>query len=706
MSTRFRHLLQPGRIGALQLKNRMTVAAMGANLAEADGSCGERIIAYHERQARGGAALIVLGATGIAFPAGGVQPRQVAISEDRHIPGLRALAEACHRHGAKVAAQIHFGGMVAVQDFADGRPAWVPCYPPMERNDLADYLLPEELAAFRGDNEPTPQLHVMDHADIAALVGKFRAAAVRAREAGLDGVEIHAGHGYIISEFLSPAMNQRDDEYGGSLENRARLLREVIAAVRDGVGSDFAVWVKLDSQEFGRREGITLADAKATAQMAQAAGADAIAVSGYHDANSGALHAESNIPHRVEHLVPNATAIRHSVSIPVLSAGRIEPASADRHIARGHFDFLSMGRKLLADPDLPRKLTLGRPQEIRPCIYCYCCASQIYVRKAVKCAVNPETAREREREITPSDKPRHIAVAGGGPAGMEVALRLSRRGHRVTLLEAGARLGGTLQFASVPYEPNQRLLDWLRRQVAAAPVDVRLNTRASAAALRALGVDEVVVATGALRDLPPIPGADRDFVFGGDEMRALVMAEQHPALARKTSAVTRALVAAGARTGLSARPAVLRLASRAWLPLGRRVVIIGGELVGLELAEFLAERGRRVAVLEESERPGRGLFLVRRMRLLAELKAMGVELLTGAADIAIGAGQVSYRNHRGQLRAVAADHVIVARGATGNSALAEELRGAGFTVHSIGDCNGVGYIEGALEAAAELAATL
>jgi 2,4-dienoyl-CoA reductase-like NADH-dependent reductase (Old Yellow Enzyme family)/thioredoxin reductase len=706
LAENFSNLTQSGRIGSLELKNRMTVAAMGVNLAEEDGSCGDRILAYHERQAQGGAGLIVMGATGIAWPAGAVQPWQVAISEDRHIPGLRAVADACHKYGAKIAAQIHHGGLVAAQGLND-RAVLMPSIPPKGRSDLGDYMLMEEMMSMYNPDAPKQEMHVMTLEDIEHLASQYAAAAVRAVEAGLDGVEIHAGHGYIISEFLSPAMNQREDEYGGSLENRARILLQVIAAVREKVGRDYPVWVKLDSEEFGREQGITLEDAKVTARMVEKAGADAIAVSAYHDPNRGATHADSNIPHPVEQLVNNAIAIRQSVTIPVISAGRIEPESGDKHIGKGHFDFLSMGRKLLADPDLPNKLAAGQRDQVRPCIYCYCCVSQIYVRNGVKCAVNPETARERERTIVPSDNPRHIGVIGGGPGGMEAARRLSLRGHRVTLLEASNRLGGTLQFASIPYEPNQRLLKWLRQQVAQSSVDVHLNTLATPEVLKNLGLEEVVVATGANRSMPEIPGNDRDFVFSGDEMRALMLGEDHPELVRKTNAFTRTVVGLGSMTGATAIPEVVRLASHIWMPLGKKVVIVGGELVGLELAEYLAERGRDVTVLEESNRPGKGLFLVRRMRLLDELKHhLGVSLNLEASSIRIEDHKVVYKNGSGQERTVAADHVIVAMGASGDTTLSDQLSSADFTVHSIGDCTGVGYIEGAMEAAAELAATL
>lgn len=703
MASNFTHLTQTGQIGTLQLRNRMIVPAMGVNLAESDGSCGERIIAYHERQARGGVGLIILGVTGVAWPSGGNQPRQIAISQEEHIPGLRAAAEAIHRHGAKVAAQLHHGGLVAAQDAKEGRPIWVPSYPAAGRSDLGDSMLESELAAFHNPDAPPPQLHVMTAQDIQQLVEQFAAAADRAQRAGLDGVEIHGGHGYIISEFLSPAMNQRDDHYGGSLENRARLLIEIITAIRARVGRAFPLWVKLDSGEFGKQEGITLTDASKTAQLVEAAGADAIAVTAYHDTNQGALHSESNIPHTPDRLVANAQAIKKAITIPVITAGRIEPESANKHIRSGHFDFVGFGRKLLADPDLPNKLIAGTPEQIRPCVYCYCCVSQIYVLKPVKCAVNPETAYERERSIIASDRVRRFAVIGGGPAGMEVARRLSLQGHHVTLLESGKRLGGTLQFASIAYPPNGRLLDWLRLQIKQSTVTVELNTVATVERLQQLGVDEVIVATGARRDMPDIQGSDQAFVFSGDEMRAMVTSTHHPELHRKTSAFTRLMTAAGAKTGITSSPSLVRLASRLYLPLGKNITIIGAELVGLELAEFLAERGRNITVIDGASRAGKGLYLVRRMRILDELRHLGVVIITNASDIAIGKQEINYTNYRGQRRSFIADNVIVAQGASGDSRLADTLTQAGFSTHCIGDSTGVTYIEGAMESAAELA---
>ena len=712
LSKDFNHLTKRGSIGSLQLKNRMVVTAMGVNLAEPDGSCGEKIIAFHERQAKGGAGLIVMGVAGVAWPNGGNQPRQIAISDDRFIPGLRAMANAVHAHGAKLATQLHHGGLVATEDSRNGRPMWVPSYPERKKGDYLNGFLESELAVMFDPEAPKPTLHPMTHDDIKVLIAQFAAAAVRAKAAGIDAVEIHAGHGYIISEFISPSTNQRDDEYGGSLENRTRLLIEIIAAVREAVGSDYPLWCKIDSGEFGNDEGISLADAMTTAKMAEAAGVNAVTVSAYHDTSQGALHSESNIPHVPERLVSNAIAIKAGLTIPVITSGRIEPGSANEHIAQGHFDFFAMGRKMLADPDLPAKIVAGEPEQIRPCIYCYCCASQIYKREQLKCAVNPETAFERERTLIASDaasgvgQSKHFVIVGGGPGGMELARRLDACGKKVTLLERGKRLGGTLQFASIAYPANEKLLTWLRRQIKQSNVEVELNCDADLETIQNLYADEVIIATGASRTMPPIPGSDQAFVFSGDEMRAMVLAEDKHSLERKTSASTRMMSKLGALTGVTSWPSAVYHATKVWLPLAQQIVVIGAELVGLELAEFLAERGRQVTVIDEPSRAGAGLYIVRRLRLLAELRELGVVIINSASDLAIGDHTVNYRNYRGQRRQLAAEQVIVAKGASGDLALAEQVQAAGFRTHAIGDCNGVGYIEGAMESAAELAVKL
>ncbi len=696
ISNSYPHLLSPGRINKMEVKNRIMVTAMGVSLSEEDGTVGEKLIAYHEEQAKGGSGLIISGVAGVAWPVGAVALQQTAISDDKFLPGLTELCERVHAHGAKIAVQLHHGGLVAGYSTRWGHPLWAPCIPPAPAGNFMEYFLPEELAAFTGMT--MPEIKILEKDDIATVVRQFAEGAERAQKAGFDAVEVHSGHGYLLSSFISPKTNSRTDEYGGPIENRLRLLMEVIAAIREKVGRDYPVWVKLDSREVGKKGGITLEDAKIAAKMVEAAGADAITVSAYHETGEGKLHSESNIPHLEDFNLPAAAEIRNEVSIPVIASGRVEVATADKVIGKGEADFMAMGRKLLADPHLPNKLLRGEAEKVRPCIYCYTCVSAIYGGQQSRCAVNSELSFEFERKPATA-APKKIVVIGGGPGGMESARRLSALGHKVTLIERSDRLGGTLRFASLAYEPNERLLNWLRREVEEAPVDIRLGTDATPELLRSLAPDEVIVATGAVRGMPDIPGNDRDNVFSGDDMRKMMLGESSDDLKRKTGFLTRMATKIGAATGATANLDLVRKATHTWMPLGDRIVIIGGELVGIELAEFLIERGRKVTIVDDAPAFGKGLTLVRRMRILTELKEHGVEMFPASSGITIEADAVSFTTKDGTTLKAAADHVIVAKGADGDLTLANRLREAGFSVRTVGDANGVGYIEGAMRGA-------
>ncbi|MDT0575965.1 FAD-dependent oxidoreductase [Croceicoccus sp. F390] len=702
-SNRYPHLLSQGRIGSMVLRNRIVVTAMGVSLSEPDGTVGERLIAYHEQQAKGGAGLIVSGVAGVAWPVGAVAVNQTAISDDRFLPGLEELTRRVHAHGACIAAQLHHGGLVAgYSAMVNGHPLWAPSIPGKPKGSVGDYFLMEELAG-KGAMPPI-DIKVLEKSDIDLVVEQFAAAARRAVTAGFDAVEIHAGHGYLLSSFISPYSNKRTDEYGGSLENRARFALEVLRAVRAEVGPDFPVWMKIDSREVGRQDGITIDLAQQFAKMVEDAGADAVTITAYHDTDLGKLHSQSHTPQIESWNLDSVASIRSAISIPVIGSGRVEARVADRAIGDQELDFIAMGRKLLADPYLPAKLTRGAPDEVRPCIYCYTCISAIYMGDVVRCAVNPELGLELKGKPLPAKGARHVAVVGGGPGGMEAAHRLRALGYRVTLIEKSDRLGGTLRFAALAYEPNGRLLTWLQGQIAAMGVDVRLSTQATPELLRALGVDSVLVATGAVRDMPPIPGSTRDHVYSGDDLRGMMLGEITSDLKRKTSTLSRVATRIGAATGATANPALVRKATHAWMPLADEIVIIGGELVGLELAEFLMERKRTVHVLEQAPRMGKGLTLVRRMRILAELVEHGVTLHAGVSNIAIGKQDVTFDSKDGQSLAIRAGNVIVAQGARGDTALADALKAAGMDVHVYGDALGVGYIEGAMRGAADAVA--
>lgn len=700
--TNFTHLLSPGRIGSIQMRNRIIMAPMGSNYAEADGHCGERIQAYYEARARGGAGLLIMGVCSVAFPAGTAEPFQVGVSSDEFIPGLSRLAERVHRHGAKIAMQLQHAGKTSVRDMAEGRQLWVPSVPPALQSDMMAALTPEELANFvssmkrRAEGSP---LRVMDQADITQMIEWFASAAERAQRAGFDGVELHAAHGYIIAGFLSAYYNHREDQYGGTLENRARLLLEIIAAVRARVGNEFALWLRLDAEELHTPGGISLEDAQAVARLAEAAGVAAVSVSASARITSGMVFTEAPLVHQPGGFLEWTAAIKRSVKVPVIAVGRIEPEVGEAALARGECDFIAMGRKLLADPDLPNKLLTNQPQAIRPCIYCYVCVSQIFINERVKCAVNPMTGHEFEYVLSPTATPKHLVVVGAGPAGMEAARVAALRGHQVTLIERSDRLGGTLFFAGLAYAENARLLENLRHQVRALPIDIRLNTEANIDLLRDLGANQVLVATGAQREAPDIPGTEQNHVWSGDELRRLMTGDRADEIARRKLSLTqRALMKAGSLVGVTDSTEAMQKLSRVWMPLGKRVTIIGGGLVGLELAEFLIARGRQVCVLESSSHLGRELAIVRRWRVLHGIREHGGEMLTGVTVTAIEGNRVRYRLEDGQTGESLADSVVLASGAQPDTRLSDELNIAGLNASSIGDCQSIGYIEGAISA--------
>lgn len=705
---KYKHLLSPGKLGPLELKNRIILSPMGDNFADTEGFCTEQMQAYYEARAAGGAGLIIMGVVSIAFPRGTAEPFQCGVSDDKFIPGLTKLAERVHKHGAKVAMQIQHAGKVAARDLAEDRELWVPSIPQPMKSDMMESVTPEEMAKFvRSQTGATPKLRVMDKDDIAQMVEWFAAAAERAQKAGFDGVEIHAAHNYIIAGFLSAHHNQRDDEYGGSFENRSRLLREVVSQVRARVGAGFGVWLRLDAYELRTEGGITLDDAKRAAKMAEAEGADAVAVSAYASFTTGAAFTEAPLVQQPAGYLEWASDMRKAVNIPVIGLGRIEPDLAERAIADGQCDFVAMGRKLLADPALPNKLAAGDPESIRPCIYCYTCVSQIFINERVKCAANPFAGSEYQTDFKSSQPPKHVVIVGGGPSGLEAARIASERGNRVTLLERSNRLGGTLFFAALAYPENGLLLDNLVYQIEQSDVDVRLDTEATEELLGSLKPDEIFVATGAKRSAPDIEGADMKHVWSGDELRRLMTGDRAEEIAKKKLSMTqRTMMKAGSLSGATNSTDALQKLSKLWMPLGKKVTIVGGGLVGLELAEFLVERGRQVTVLEPGTHLGRELSIVRRWRVLDNLKNHEVPMLTQATVTRIDKDQVHYQDSDSTSQSVVANSVVLAIGAGPDRSLAEKLSTLNIPVTTIGDCQELGYIDGALRTGAAAAMAL
>ena len=708
-------LNSPGNIGPVSLKNRMLMAGMGSNLSEADGRCGERIQAYYETRARGGAAMLIMGAVAVSWPRGSCNPNQVAISDERFIPGLSALAERVHRHDARLAVQLQHAGKVAVRDIAAGRPMLVPSIPESEPSDIVDELSAEEMAAFVSNHTAGGAriaYEVADKAAIEQLIADFTTAAERAREAGVDGIELHAAHGYILSSFLSPHSNQRDDEYGGSLENRARLLLETLRAVKAAVGDTMAVWCRIDATEFRVEGGIRLAEAVRTAAMAAEAGADAIHVSAYGNPSIAIAFTDAPLVHKPCGFLDFAAAVKKAVPVPVIAVGRIEPVEAERALAKGQADFIAMARKLLADPMLPSKVSEDRIEEIRGCIYCYNCVSQIFINAPLECTVRPETGREHDMPIVAAAKgsEKRVLVIGGGPAGMEAARVAAQRGHEVHLCERDERLGGKLFPAALMYAENGRLQDYLIGQLKQLPVKIECGREATTEWVRQLAPDAVIVATGARAVTPRAAGLEQPHVLNQQDLYTILGGKSRPGAPWSE----RLALAMASATGLTRSCDMLRRASRWWMPVGRRVAVVGGDLIGLELAEFLAERGRQVTVLHEGDSVGAGLFIVRRWRVLDALRRHGVTVLRKVRADAVDLSGVIYselpkpaRNGDGEAAQAAApeasqrhklrvDTVIIATAMAEDKSLGEQLSGTVDEVHYAGDCNGPGYIRNAM----------
>ncbi len=704
----YSNLMSPGRIGTMELKNRILLAAMGSEYCEKDGTCTERVWDYYEARARGGCGLLVLETSSVAWPAGNGMPRTIGFSEDRFLPGLEELTRRVHQHGGKIAVQLNHSGKMAQEDVSAGRQVMVPSVPPRARGDLIAALTQQEMGTFisaMGPDGKGPRFHPVTAEDIARLVQFFASAAGRAKRAGFDAIEIHGGHGYLISSFLSPHYNTRDDEYGGPLENRARLMQQVIRAIKAEVGQDYPVFIRIDAKEYRIKGGITPEDSVRTAQLAVEAGADAIHVSAYGHGLSGIAFTEAPLVHDPAGLVPFAIAVKKAVSVPVIAVGRIEPEVADQGIGAGEYDFVAMGRKLLADPDLPNKLAAGKPETIRPCIYCYVCVSKIFLNQAMCCASNPGVGREQLLDtMTVTDKPKRIAVVGAGPGGLEAARVLALRGHQVTLWDRAKDLGGTARIAALPYEPNGRLVKWLSEAVRAQPIDIRLDTAVSVDMLAHEKPDHVVVATGALREAPDVPGAELDTVFDGNRLRAVLMGGD-PGATRGLSALQKLIVATGRLTGITRHIDLLRFGSKFWMPMGKRIVLVGGGLVGLELAEFLIERGREVVVLEPSPNLGAEISLIRRARVLHGLREHKVRMEVNADIREITTSTVSFVQD-GESKTVGCDNVIISMGAAPNPSLLDELTQRGMAATAIGDCKEVGYIEGAMLTGREIGVAL
>lgn len=607
-------------LGRLTLPNRLAMTAMGVNLGAPDGGVTNDLIAYYEARARGGVGLIITEVTRIEGGAGISDPCQLACYRPSDVTELQRLADAVHKWETRLFIQLQHPGRAAS--------SWVTGQQPIAPSAVASPLggeMPRELSLQ----------------ECREMVDRFVKSARLAQMAGADGVELHAAHGYLINQFLSPAMNFRQDEYGGSFDNRMRFVTQILEGIRESCGECFPISVRINAEELFPG-GIDIPEAVKISKALEQAGAALINVSCYTE---GCIEPGTYAQGWKKHM---AQAIKEAVSIPVLSVCNIkEPSVARQLLDEGVCDIIGLGRALLADPEWPNKAFSGREDEIRTCIGCLCCFGEIVNLRRVRCAVNPLTGRELEyAHPLLNGKGQTVAVVGGGPAGIQAALTLKERGFSPVLIDEDTKTGGALNIADKGHGKDKitKLTQSLQVQLEKAGIELRLGEKASLESLKKLNPAAVFIACGAEPRLPKVPGVTRENVTTADK----VLLGQ--------------------------------------VRLQGRVAVIGSGMTGLETAEMLAMEGCKVTVAEMQDTIGCDVYPSVVSDIMGRLLPRGAQILTAHKLTRIEDGEVELLRLKDNTSIrLPVDWVVLAVGVIPRHDLAAECKENFQIVRVIGD---------------------
>jgi 2,4-dienoyl-CoA reductase (NADPH2) len=695
-NAKFEKLMEPGQIGSVKTRNRIVKTGAGTFMAHEDEThMNGAMLAFYESLARGGVGLLIVESPVIDYPAGVRWRARYRIDDDKYIEGLSELAGIIHKHGCPTFMQMNHDGPWQAKLFADPNPPFTG--PPI----AASRVTMKSENDFH--NEMPRELTIPE---IEIIIDKFASAALRAQKAGFDGVDINAASSHLLHNFLSPFWNRRKDAYGGNQTNRARIVTTIIKEIKKRLGQDFPVSVCINAIEIGQVAGIadekclTVEESLKTARLLQEAGADALHIRshwlGYH---VGAylpdllFYPEPVIS--IEHFprqynasqrgaganVNLAAGIKEVVSIPVMVVGKLDPEMGERVLREGKADFIAMTRCLQADPELPNKVASGRLEDIAPCTACEnCLGSQ-------RCRINAFMGKPYNT-IDKADKKKKVVVVGAGPAGLEAARVAALRGHDVTLYDKLTRAGGLMPIAAMvkgtELEDLPGMVRYFQRQLTKLGVKMYLGRAVDAAAIEEIKPDAVIIATGGVPAMPEIPGIDSRKVVSNADLH------------RRLKFFLRFL-----------DPNTLRWLTKYYLPIGKRVVIIGGSLHGCELGEFLTKRGRQVTIVEKSDVLGQGMVDVIQAYLFKWFRKKNVTLISGVKEyVEITKKGLTIINKEGARQTIKADTIIPALPLTPNMELFESLKGKVPEIYAVGDCKEPLLITDAIGTGASIARTI